>query len=270
MKKLLTVLFASLMVFCLAGCSGSNDAATDAADATVEATNPLDDALLADGKIIIGTSPDYPPFETLSAAGELEGFEIDLMKEVVDILNEQNGTNYEIEFKQMDFSTIIGALQASQIDIGLSGFTYSPERDCIFTTPHFGTKQVIVTREDTGITCADDLIGKKVAAGEGTTGDMALIEIVDEGNVTYPGDYTVMYQALQAGQLDAVVSDEAVGDNYVAEMGLVKCAEALVDEEMSFIIKTGNTVLADAVNKAVETFMATDGYNALVAKWELQ
>lgn len=262
MKKLLTVLLTLLIIICLTGCSESKEPSAQ--------SNPLDSALLTKGKIIVGTSPDYPPFETLTAAGELEGFEIDLITQVVKVLNEQQGTNYEIEFKQMDFNTIIGALQANQIDIGVSGFTYNPERDCIFTTTHFGTKQVIITREDTGIKGAEDLIGKKVAAGEGTTGDFALLEIVGEGNVTYPGDYTVMYQALQAGQLDAVVSDEAVGDNYVAKMGLVKCEEALVDEEMSFIIKTGNTALEEAINKAVVSFMATDDYKALVEKWELQ
>ena len=252
-----------LIAVSLVGCGNKEEAGDDTA------ANPLDAALLTEGKIIFGTSPDYPPYESLDSQGNLEGFDIEMVKYVVDILNKQQGTNYVPEFKQMDFSTIVSALSATQIDIGVSCFTYSPERDCIFSTPYLTSKQIIVTREDTGITCAEDLVGKKVAAGTGTTGAEALVEIIGEENVLCPGDYTIMYQALQAGQLDAVVSDEAVGLNYVKEMGLIQCEEPLVLEETSLIIKTGNTTLADAVNKAIEEFLTTSDYTALKDKWGL-
>ncbi len=263
MKKLLTICLTLCLILGLAAC-GSSSSNNEA-----PAANPLDEALLTSGKIIVGTSPDYPPFESLNAAGEVEGFEVDLLNGVMEVFNQQNGSSYTVELKQMDFSTIISALQANQIDVGMSGFTYSPERDCIFTTPHLVSRQVIVTREDTGINGPDDLVGKKVAAGTGTTGAEALAEVIGEENVLYPGDYTVMYQSLAAGQLDAVVSDEAVGDNYVKEFGLKKCETPLVNEEMSFIIKTGNTVLADAFNKALEEYMKTDAYKALLDKYGL-
>ncbi len=261
MKKLLSVCLLICLVLGLCACASDPK--------PQESAGPLDDVLLTSGKIIVGTSPDYPPFESLNAAGEVEGFEVDLLNGVIKVLNEQNGSNYEVELKQMDFSTIISAMQANQIDVGMSGFTYNPERDCIFATPHLVSKQVIVTREDTGIAGPDDLVGKKVAAGTGTTGAAALAEVVGEENVLYPGDYTVMFQSLAAGQLDAVVADEAVGDNYVAEFGLVKCAEALVDEEMSFIMKTGNTKLEEAFNKALEAFMATADYQKLLDDYGL-
>ena len=262
MKKLITICLTLCLLFGLAACGSSSNNNNAPA-------NPLDAALLTSGKIIVGTSPDYPPFESLNAAGEVEGFEVDLLNAVMEIFNEQNGTNYTIELKQMDFSTIISALQANQIDMGMSGFTYSPDRDCIFATPHLVSKQVIVTREDTGINGPEDLPGKKVAAGTGTTGAEALGEVIGAENVLYPGDYTVMFQSLAAGQLDAVVADEAVGDNYVAEFGLKKCETTLIDEEMSFIIKTGNTVLADAFNKAIEEYMKTDAYKALLEAYGL-
>ncbi|MDO4500267.1 MAG: transporter substrate-binding domain-containing protein [Erysipelotrichaceae bacterium] len=268
MKKIITLLLAVLMCMSLAACGSKESNNTNSNDNNTVA-NPLDAALISEGTIIIGTSPDYPPFETLSAAGELEGFDIDMVNAVVSLLNEQNGTNYTVTFKQMDFSTIISALQASQIDVGVSGFTYSPDRDCIFSTPYIGSNQVVVTRVDTGITTSEDLVGKKVAAGTGTTGAEALAEIIGEGNVQHPGDYTVMFQALAAGQLDAVVCDEAVGVNYVNEMNLVMLAEPLVDEQMSIVIKTGNDTLAAAVNAAVEAFVASEDYNTLLAKWEL-
>lgn len=260
MKKIISICLTLLMIICISACdSGSKK----------NEAGPFDDCLLTSGKIIIGTSPDYPPFESLNAKGEIEGFEVDLLNAVMEVFNKQNNTSYKAELKQMDFSMIISALQAGQIDMGMSGFTYNPERDCIFLTPHLVSKQVIITRADTGIYTPDDLKGKKVAAGTGTTGAEALAEVIGEENVLYPGDYTVMFQSLAAGQLDAVVADEAVGDNYVKEFGLVKCEKNLIDEEMSFIVKTGNTRLAEAFNKALEEFMATDAYQALKDAYSL-
>lgn len=262
MKKLVLMLLSIVMVLSLAACSSSKT------DDEVEMSE-LDKALISSGTIIVGTSPDYPPFESLNAAGELEGFEVDMMQAVVALLNEQQGTNYALEFKQMDFSTIIGALQMSQIDVGMSGFTYNPDRDCIFCTPHLVSKQVVVVAADSDIAVPADLVGKKCAAGTGTTGAEALGEIIGSENIIYPGDYTYMFEALGSGQLDAVVCDEAVGDNYVAEKGFVKLGEALVNEDMSLIIKTGNTVLADAFNQAVEAYMASPAYAELLAAWGL-
>lgn len=257
MKKLVKLLLSGLCLITLCACGNQKDATT------------FEGALLQEGTIIAGTSPDYPPFETLDSNGELIGFDIDMMNGLINYINEQQGTELVVQFKQMDFNNIIGALQANQIDIGLSGFTYNPERDCAFSTPYLNSKQVIITREDTGIATAADLAGKKVGAGMATTGAEAVSEI-EGAELTQPGDYTVMFQALVAGQLDAVVCDEAVGNNYVASMdGLVKCEEALVDESMSIITNPENTLVMEAINKAIEEYVTTDEYQALLEKWEL-
>ena len=255
MKKILSVLLVIMCVFGLAACGGNK------ADATT-----FEDALLKDGVILVGTSPDYPPFETLDANGNLMGFDIDMMNTLINYINAQQGTNLTVEWKQMDFNNILGALEAKQIDIAVSGFTYSEERDCWFSETYLNSKQVIITRADTGITCADDLSGKKVGAGLTTTGAMC-VEEIEGAELVQPGDYTVMFQALQAGQLDAVVCDEAVGDNYVAAMGLVKCEEALIEEDMKVIANKKNTLVHEAIDAAIKEFKTTDDYHNILVKW---
>jgi ABC-type amino acid transport substrate-binding protein len=78
-----------------------------------------------------------------------------------------------------------------------------------------------------------------------------------------------MFQALKAGQLDAIVCDEAVGDNYVNAMGFVKCEGALVDESMSIIANKNNTLVQEALDKAIAEYITTEEYQNLLAKWEL-
>ena len=89
MKKMMICCLTVLCVFGLFGC-GSKDEATT-----------FESALLKEGSLIVGTSPDYPPFETLDANGELIGFDIDMMKELIDIINKQQKTNLTLEFKQV-------------------------------------------------------------------------------------------------------------------------------------------------------------------------
>ena len=259
MKKIASLLLVAVLMLVFVGCNNNTPTNND---------KPFAKELLTSDKIVIGTSPDYPPFESLDASGNLVGFEIELLEAVVAILNEQQGTNYTIEWKQMDFETIIGALQTKQVDLGVSSFTWAADRDCIFTTPHLLSKQVVITRNDTGITQISDLVGKKIGAGGGTTGEQEAKKI-ENATVLNIGDYSMMFQALQAGQLDAVVCDEAVGDNYVKTMGLVKLEETLLDESVSVIIHNDSPELAKVFNAAVEAYMATDAYSALLAKWDL-
>ncbi|MGN1344495.1 MAG: transporter substrate-binding domain-containing protein [Traorella sp.] len=255
MKKIVKVLLGSLLALSLCACN-KNEAKT------------FEEALLKENTILVGISPDYPPFETLDSNGELIGFDVDMMNELIKIINKQQNTNLTVEFKQMDFNNIIGALQANQIDIGVSGFTYSPDRDCWFSTPYTNSKQVIITREDTGIKKAEDLAGKKVGAGLATTGADAVNEI-EGAQLVQPGDYTVMFQALKAGQLDAIVCDEAVGDNYVSNMGFVKLDEALVDESMSIIANKTNELIQQVIDQAIEELVNSDTYQDILVKWEL-
>ena len=258
MKKLLSLLVILLSVITLTAC-GSDE--TDSLDWQA--------SLLKKDTIIVGVSPDYPPFESIDTkTQEIVGYDVDMINALVDIINEKYATNLKVELKSLEFSTIVGAIQANQIDLGVSGFTYDPDRDCLFSTPYLTSKQVIITRKDTNIKSAADLVSKKVGVQLGSTGAKAVKEIegVDAKEL---GEYTVMFQTLKAGQLDAIVCDEAVGDNYVEEMGLYKCEEALVDESMSVIANKSRTALMDIINEAIDTYTASSKADELKAKWEL-
>ena len=259
MKKLLSLLLVLLCGLTLVACG--SDKGTDESDWQA--------SLLKDNTIIVGISPDYPPFESIDTkTQEIMGYDPDMINEVVSIINQKYGTNLSVELKALEFSTIVGAMQANQIDLGVSGFTYDPERNCLFSTPYLNSKQVIITRKDTGITSAADLVNKKVGAQLGSTGAKAAKEI-EGADVKELGEYTVMFQTLKAGQLDAIVCDEAVAENYVKEMDLYKCEEALVDESMSIIANNSRTALMDVVNEAVEVYLTSDKAQELKVKWEL-
>ncbi|MDX1359481.1 MAG: transporter substrate-binding domain-containing protein [Clostridia bacterium] len=243
MKKLLVLALAVLMAVSLfAGCSSSSE------------------------KLLIGTSPDYEPFEYLDAEGKVIGFDMDLMAEVAKLMD------VEYEIKEYDFSIIISTLQSDQIDIGLSGFTWSEEREgkVLFTTPYYNSAQVAVVLADSTISSVADLEGKTIMAGEGTTGMAAAKEIAGT-KVTSPDDYPMAFEFLKGGQCDAVVCDLGVAQSYAQKDEFKMLNEYLNEaEEMSMIVNIKNEDLLKKLNAAIEEFMATDAYDALLEKWGLK
>lgn len=250
MKKLLSVLVAMFMCFALVGCG--EEAKQEAAT--------WNDQLKQEGKLIIGISPDYPPFENLTTDGEIEGFDAEVAKYIADKLG------LELEFAQIEFDNIVTAVQTGQVDMGISAFTYDPDRDVIFTTSYVESGQAVLVAKDSGIKTVADLKDKTVGGQTGSTGFDAAGEI--EGTKEVVPFVDAMVGLTSVGTtIDAFVSDYGVVKAYANANGLQVLDELLLSEEMSGIIKNGNDLLAEKVNEAINEFVASEEYEALRIKW---
>ena len=88
MKKLLSVVLVMLLAVGMTGCGSSSNGKTE---------------------LLIGVSPDYPPYESYNNKKEMVGFDIDMTKELVKIMN-KNGGNYSYKFKALSFDAISSSL----------------------------------------------------------------------------------------------------------------------------------------------------------------
>ena len=262
MKKIAAAALAAMMALSLAACSGGDEPESYTGKA-------YEAEILTPGEIVVGVSADYPPYESLNpTTGELEGFDIDMTETLATYMGAE-GKEVKVVWKQMEFSTIITALQAGQIDLGVAAFTYDPDRECLFSDPYLESKQVVVLPAGSTITSFDEFEGLNVGAGLGTTGEAAAKEKLTGAKVSNPGDYTVMFEALKNGALDAVVCDGIVAQNYADTYGFVVMEEPLVLEENSVIVATGNEELLAEVNNAIAQFKASEDYVNLQVKWGL-
>ena len=256
MKKIITLILIALLV--LAGCGNNNKEKTS-----------IDDEVLQAGTLVVGISADYPPFESLDTSNNLIGYDVDMANTLAAKIKTQTGEAYKIEFVQMDFSTIISALQTGQIDVGIAAFSYDPERQCLFTDPYYLSAQVICVLKDSGITTLADLNGKTVAAGTGTVGWDAASKI--EGtNMVSPGDYLQQFEMLKNNQIDAVVCDAKVAEGFVNNStNLTILEEKLAEDNLCITVKEGNTFILDALNAAIKDFVESGESDALKEKWGL-
>ena len=220
--------------------------------------------LLKKGSLVIGTSPDYPPYESLEN-GKLVGFDIELFEAVGAALG------LKVEWSQMNFDNILVAVPAGQVDIGVSGFTFSEERakNLLFNkVPYLKTAQVAFVQADSPIKSVQDFPGRSFYAGLGTTGEAALKEI--EGvKINNTMDYQIAFEMLSRGQLDGIVCDVAVGEGYMKAMNLRAIAPPLVDEENFIITRKGNEKLVEAIDAELAKIMQTEVYENLRQKFGL-
>lgn len=262
MKKLFVIM---LTVFMLAACSSTTPNKgqdTDQKDnQTVETT--FEDELIEPKTIIIGTSPDYPPYESLDAqTNELVGFDVDLLNALVAKLD-----GYEIEWRYMEFDTIVSAVQTKQVDLGVSGFSYDPEKQVAFTDIYYNAGQTVLVKKDSNIHSASDLNGKVVAAQIGTT-CLDLAKEIEGAEVVTATDAKILVEALKTGAYDGVCLDTTVAMSYVnTDPNLTVLDEELASDSYAIVVNSEHTKLVEKLNELLADFMQTEEYQALCDKW---
>lgn len=252
MRTLMTVTLWITLVSFLAGAAVASDTTTW-------------EKIKKAGKITVGNSPDYPPFETLDDNGNRVGFDIDLL----DAMCAHLGIN--AEFTTMDFGAIVTAVQSGQMNIGMSGFSITEERKEMvnFTTPYYISGQAVVTTEKTGIDSIADLKGKRVAVGLGTTGQKEA-EKIEGITIQYPDDYNVAFVMLKNGGSDAVICDLPVAEAYMKSGGFKIVGKPLSYEEFAIITNKNNADVIKNLNDALAAVKKSGKYDELLKKWKLE
>ena len=237
MKKIIALVLALVMVAaCLTACGGAKGAT-------------LKDVQKA-GKLLVATSPDFPPFESLEG-DTVVGIEPDIMKLVCDKLG------VEVEFVQMDFDSVLIGIQAAKYDCAMSGITVTPEREknMLFTDPYYNAAQVIVVAEGSSITGKADLAGKVASVQTGTTAESGC---QDEGiDVQAFAANADAKAALTTGKVDAWVVDNLTAMQMVEDGdGLVILEEKMTEEPYAFAFAMGSEDLVAAINSALAELIA--------------
>ena len=218
--------------------------------------------------ITIGVSPNYAPYESKDTDGNIVGFDPDMVAWFEEYLTEEEGKTYNLEFKEMSFDNIITQLQGDQIDLGVSGFTYSEERAVEWSDPYIKTAQVAVVPEGSSITSIDDLKGKHLAAQTGATGEIAANE-VEDATVSSVQNVQDIFTGLSANQYDAAIVDLGVGKQYVESGSFTMVDGTLLDEENYIVAKEGNTEMIDLINKCIAAFTESEDYLTLCDQYDL-
>ena len=260
MKKFVCILLAFVMTFAVCACAAKTEPAAAApAVTTVQA-----------GKLVMGTNASFPPYEFISDEDSTTIVGIDA--EIAGKIAEKLGLELVIE--DMEFASIVTAVQTGKIDIGMAGMTVTEERlkNVNFSTSYAKGVQSIIVPEGSPITCVDDLYAEganyTIGVQESTTGHIYSEDDFGADHVLAFANGALAVEALKAGKADCVIIDNEPAKSYVAaNEGLVLLDTSYADEDYAISISKDNQPLLDAINAALEELIADGTVKSIVDKY---
>jgi polar amino acid transport system substrate-binding protein len=218
---------------------------------------------------VVGTDAAYAPFESQNEKGEIVGFDI----EVVQAIAAKGG--FEVKFVNTPWEGIFNALAQGDRDLLVSAITITEERrqTMDFSDPYFDAAQLIAVRADSAVAKFADLKKLKVGVQTGTTGDEAVTKLLGKTstNIKRFESTPLALKELESGGVDAVVADNGVVVNYVANNpgGKFKALadKEFVPEQYGIAVKKGNAELLGKINQGLEGIKADGTYAAIYTKY---
>jgi polar amino acid transport system substrate-binding protein len=219
--------------------------------------------LITDGTLTVGSDIPYPPTE-FGRAPDYKGIDIELVDAIATKLGLQ------VSWQDTSFTTIFRDLAQGKFDMVASATTITPERqkEVDFSNPYFLADQSLMVKKGSGITNASQIAGKVVGAQKGTTGAAYAEDHTDASSVrTYP-EIDDAFNALEAGQITAVINDCPISKYAEKSKPDLQVVEALpTGEKYGFAFQKGNTALEDAVNNGLAEVKKDGTYTKIFDKY---
>jgi polar amino acid transport system substrate-binding protein len=237
-----------------------------------KAANRLE-AIKQAGVIKVGTSADYPPFESVDASGNKIGFDIELMAEIAKRMG------VELEWVDMPFDSLIAGVQENKIDASISAFNYTEERDQMvdFSIGYFTSEDSFTVADSfTGqIANPEDVANYKVGVQTGTTQDTWLTEnMIGAGKMKEENlfRYDRVDQAaldLTTGRIEVLMSDYIPAQSLVQQVGGLKILwhGVLSTGPVNIVLPQGEAELKAEIDRIIQELQNEGFIDALAVKW---
>lgn len=236
LKKLLATGLAAIMVMGLVGCSsskGSSSSASSDASSSAAKTEKLQQIKDA-GVLKVGTSAEYSPYEfhkVVDGEDKIVGFDDFVVQEIA------KDMGVKVEYEDMDFDGLLGALQADKVDIVLAGMTPDEKRkeSVDFSDIYYTNSNVCIVakgKEDT-IKKSEDLKDLKVGVQKGTTQADYVTNTLGISDATQLKKIPDLMLELQNGKIDVIVTGKAVAEINVKKYDNIAIGNTTVGDEVA-------------------------------------
>lgn len=158
--------------------------------------------------LIMGTSPDFPPYETVDAQnkGEIIGLDIDIAEYIL------NELGYKLEIASMDFSGLIAGIQTGRVDFVMSGMSATEERkqSVNFSNPYYFARNTIVSKKENSYDSLESLSGKIIGAQLGSVQEGVAYKAEGAAEVRKLNKIADLIQEINSNRIDAAIVEDAV------------------------------------------------------------
>lgn len=220
----------------------------------------------AQDTIKIATEGAYPPFNAKDASGELIGFDVEIAKALCE---EMKAT---CEIVAQDWDGIIPGLVAKKYDAIIASMSITDERKekVDFTDRYYSNYLRTVAKKGSGISSADDLKGKTVGAQRATVAATWAEDNLGRGSTVKLYDtQTAAYSDLEAGRLDALVSDVYPAHDWLKDKADYEFVGDRIDinDVIGIAVRKGEDELREKFNAALTALRENGKYAEINAKY---
>ena len=279
MKKIISLILVAALACCSAFALGSCDFNLGGENNLSAAYDKIAESLEFDDsaceEFVVAMSPDFAPMEFVDLAksgdDKYVGFDVLLAKYLAKELNKK------LVIKPMSFDAVQAAVQAGQVDAGISGFSWTADRAENYEITDWyeagdnETEQVLITtKENAGkFTTAESLAGKKVGAQGASLQELLVNEqLVSKGaEISLYADLPLAVEALKTGKIDALAVAHGNGEAFISQntdsldwAGFDFVVDDLYKNNV-ILLQKGNTELLTAVNAALAKAKAEGLYD---------
>lgn len=217
--------------------------------------------------LIVGSDTTYPPFETVNDAGEIVGFDVDVVNAICEKIN------CVAQFQTTAWDGIFAAMANGEFDMIASGITITEERAqrVDFTDPYHEVNQAIAVRTEDGDLTLEDFTDGDLLLGSqnGTTNAILAEELVGRDRLRIYDDFNAAMLALLNGDIDGVMIDDTSADAFIEEYaGEVVAAVRNVEsgDRLGFAVQIGDELL-DALNAGLQMIKDDGTLDEIRDKW---
>ncbi|KRK34127.1 ABC transporter substrate-binding protein/permease [Loigolactobacillus bifermentans] len=210
------------------------------------------------GTLVMGTSPDYPPYEFLVNRGgkdRVVGMDVDIAKKIAKDLH------VKLVIKQMSFDSLLVALETHKVDMVISGMSPTPARkkSVDFSKIYYrGGQSIVVNKTDAKLyKDKNSFANKTVGAQTGSIQYDLGKKQIKNSTVKGLDKITDLILALKSNKVQGVIMEEPTAQAYVENdkgLAMVNGKFHLGDGENNTAIgfRKGSTSLVNEVNKSVD------------------
>ena len=219
----------------------------------------------AAGKLVVATSPDWPPYEYIDDDGNVVGTDVLMMQWIADQLG------VELEIQSMAFDTCLAAVGRGDVDMMIAGLTYDEERtNAMDLTGVYWNEgdQGLLVKKGTGAAynSAEAFDGKVVAAQNGTNQQIMVEEQLPDATLELVTKIPDGVNMVKTGRVDALAVPKTVYDSVLAENDDLEVTEFAFDFEGGNYIASvkGEDTLTAKIQELIDTINAEGLYQQWV------
>jgi polar amino acid transport system substrate-binding protein len=217
------------------------------------------------GTVRIGVSLGGEPIGFRDAQNNPVGYDVDVANRLAEKLG------VPVELTDVSGDARISMLVSGQLDIVVANTSATLERakSVNFSIPYNRAGLRVIVQKDSGITKLEDLAGKKIVVGRGTTGETFIKKAVPTAELVYVDQFAPdgVLQLTQK-RVDAAIEDSSLLD-YLATKNdtLVTLSGLYSNDPIGIAVAKGDPEFVRWIDMFVSDYIQSGAYETNYKKW---